>query len=267
MLDLFFSYKNLESIKKNTNIVSKIKIVNMKNNDQIIQEARKSFEGQWLNVMIATFLPSMILNLVQGFGIFIFVGVIIEGHKLNILEWLLFIIPIVVGNILVFFFQSRFWIWKNNYILEKSRGEEVSYSDFRTVFAGFTSLNEIKASLLNKDQLIKNLYPAIVILITTLSIISGFILLIIPGVIVSFMLALVPFVVVENKNINPIDALIKSSSIMDGFKMKLFWCIVKLIPLYILCLLPCGLGLFWFIPYMSFVLAKFYDAHKQNDNL
>jgi len=49
---------------------------------------------------------------------------------------------------------------------------------------------------------------------------------------------------------------------MDGYKMKLFWCYVKLIPLAILCALPCGLGLLWFGPYMSFVIAKFYDAHK-----
>ena len=76
------------------------------------------------------------------------------------------------------------------------------------------------------------------------------------------MLALVPFIAAEENNINPMDAMKKSAHMMDGFKMKLFWCYVKLIPLAILCALPCGLGLFWFGPYMSFVLAKFYDAHK-----
>ena len=76
------------------------------------------------------------------------------------------------------------------------------------------------------------------------------------------MLALVPFIATEENNINPMDAMKKSAHMMDGYKMKLFWCYVKLIPLAILCALPCGLGLFWFGPYMSFVLTKFYDAHK-----
>jgi hypothetical protein len=234
-----------------------------KNNEQIILEAKKAFEGQWLNVFIASLLPSMILNLAQGFGIFLFiVGGIIEGDKLNIFQWLLFIILVIVGNILVFLFQGRFWIWQNSYILRKSRGEDVSYSDFKTIFEGFKNINEIKASLLNKDQLLKNLLPAIILLLTTVSILLGYVLLVIPGIIVSFMLALVPFIAAEENNINPMDAMKKSAHMMDGYKMKLFWCYVKLIPLAILCALPCGLGLFWFGPYMSFVLAKFYDAHK-----
>ncbi len=234
-----------------------------KNNDQIILEAKKAFEGQWLNVFIASLLPSMILNLAQGFGIFLFiVGGIIEGDKLNIFQRLLFIILVIVGNILVFLFQGRFWIWQNSYILRKSRGEDVSYSDFKTIFEGFKNINEIKASLLNKDQLLKNLLPAIILLLTTVSILLGYVLLVIPGIIVSFMLALVPFIAAEENNINPMDAMKKSAHMMDGYKMKLFWCYVKLIPLAILCALPCGLGLFWFGPYMSFVLAKFYDAHK-----
>lgn len=239
--------------------------VTRKNNDQIILEAKKAFEGQWLNVFIASLLPSIILNTIQGFGIFLFiVGGIIEGDELNIFQWLLFIILVIVGNILVLLFQGRFWIWKNNYILEKSRGAEVSYFDFRTIFVGFTSLDEIKASLLNKDQLIVNLLPAITLSLTTASIMLGYVLLIIPGIIISFMLALVPFIVVEedSNNINPIEVVKKSAYMMDGYKMKLFWCYVKLIPLFILCALPCGLGLFWFVPFMSFVLAKFYDAHK-----
>jgi len=228
-----------------------------KNNDQIIFEAKKAFQGQWLNIFIAS-LPSILL----GFGVFFTGGAIIESHKLNIFQLLIFIILAIVGNILVFLFQGRFWIWKNNYVLKKSRGEEVSLYDFRTIIAGFTSIDEIKASLLNKDQLIINLFPAITFLLSIVSILLGSLLLVIPGLIISLMLAFVPFIVVEDNSINPIDAVKKSVFMMDGYKMKLFLCYVKLIPLLILCLLPCGLGLFWFFPFLSFVLAKFYDAHK-----
>ncbi len=235
-----------------------------KNNDQIIKEAREAFKGQWGNVILA-FLLSTLVSAVIGLGVSLIMGII-----LNVLEFvfsyrlmeLFTVILIIIGAILWLVFQGRFWIWQNNYILRKSRGENVSYSDFKSIFEGFKNIHEIKASLLNKDQLLKNLLPAILLLLTTLSILLGYVLLIIPGVIVSFMLALVPFIAAEENNINPIDAMKKSTDMMDGYKMKLFWCYVKLIPLAILCALPCGLGLFWFGPYLSFVIAKFYDAHK-----
>ena len=247
-----------------------------KNNDQIIKEARDAYKGQWGNVFLA-FLLSTLVSAAIGLGVYLGVGLImvIIHRILNFLlspiigrDWyqLSMIIVIFIGAIpvaiLSLIFQGRFWIWRNSYILRKSRGEDVSYSDFKTIFEGFKNIKEIKASLLNKDQLIKNLLPAIILLLTTVSISLGYVLLVIPGIIVSFMLALVPFIAAEENNINPMDAMKKSAHMMDGYKMKLFWCYVKLIPLAILCALPCGLGLFWFGPYMSFVLAKFYDAHK-----
>ena len=235
-----------------------------KNNDQIIKEAREAFKGQWGNVFLA-FLLSTLVSAAIGLCVSLIMAIIY-----NVLDFvfsyrlmeLFVVLLIIIGAILWLIFQGRFWIWQNSYILRKSRGEDVSYSDFKTIFEGFKNINEIKASLLNKDQLIKNLLPAIILLLTTVSILLGHVLLVIPGIIVSFMLALVPFIVVEENNINPMDAMKKSADMMDGYKMKLFWCYVKLIPLAILCALPCGLGLFWFGPYMSFVIAKFYDAHK-----
>jgi len=235
-----------------------------KNNDEIIKEAREAFKGQWGNVFLA-FLLSTLLSAAIGLGISLIMAIIY-----NVLDFvlsyrlmeLLVVILIIVGAILWLIFQGRFWIWQNSYILRKSRGEDVSYSDFKTIFEGFKNINEIKATLLNKDQLLKNLLPSIILLLTTISILLGYVLLVIPGIIVSFMLAFVPFIAAEENNINPMDALKKSADMMDGHKMKLFWCYFKLIPLAILCALPCGLGLLWFGPYMSFVKAKFYDAHK-----
>jgi uncharacterized membrane protein len=238
-----------------------------KNNDQIIKEAREAFKGQWGNVFLA-FLLSTLVSAAIGLGVSLIMAIIynvldfVDFVFSDSLMELVVVILVFIGVILWLIFQGRFWIWQNSYILRKSRGEDVSYSDFKTIFEGFKNINEIKASLLNKDQLLKNLLPAIILLLTTVSILLGYVLLVIPGIIVSFMLALVPFIAAEENNINPMDAMKKSAHMMDGYKMKLFWCYVKLIPLAILCALPCGLGLFWFGPYMSFVLAKFYDAHK-----
>lgn len=230
-----------------------------KNNDQIIKDAREAFKGQWGNVFLALILSSLVST-----GICIGLSSIIAViyFILNFIFDIPLLIYFLFGAILWLVFQGRLWIWQNRYILRKSRGEDVSYTDFKTIFEGFKNIKEIKASFLNFDQLLKNTLPAITLLLTTTAIFLGYALLIIPGIIVSFMLVLVPFVVAEENNINPMDAMKKSVKLMDGYKMKLFWCYVKLIPLAILCLLPCGLGMIWFGPYMSFVLAKFYDAHR-----
>lgn len=236
-----------------------------KNNDQIIKEAREAFKGQWGNVFLA-FLLSSLVGVTIFLGIALLLGIvytILSFFFSNMIMGLFLVILRIIGIVLLLIFQGRFWIWQNNYILRKSRGEDVSFSDFKTIFKGFKKISEIKASILNKDQLLKNLLPAITLLLITVSILLGCVLLVIPGIIVSFILALVPFIVAEENNINPIDAMKKSADMMDGYKMKLFWCYVKLIPLFILCALPCGLGLIWYLPYVYFVKAKFYDAHKQ----
>ena len=235
--------------------------IERKNNDQIIKEAREAFKGQWGDVFLA-FLLSTLVSLAIGIGIALIITLILTILEFIISVELFVKIFFITGAILWLIIQARFWIWQNNYILRKSRGEDVSYSDFKTIFEGFKNINEIKASLFNKDQLIKNLLPVITLLLTTVSIILGYVLLIIPGIIVSLMLALLPFIVAEKNDIDPVEAIKKSSNMMDGHKMKLFLCCVELLPLCILCILPFGLGLLWFGPYMFFVLAKFYDAHK-----
>ena len=248
----------------------------LKNNNQIIKEAREAFKGKWGKVFL-TQIIAQLLYLIIVLTIFIGFVPTLLLHLLNpiiskvsmslvflfsmiagVFGWLFLIIWLLVA--LIFF--GRIWKWLTVFILKTSRGEDVSYSDFKTIFEGFNNFKEIKASIFNKKQLKINLFPAFTILLTTASILAGSLLLVIPGIIISLMLAIVPYILAEGNNISPIDVLKRSSSIMDGYKMKLFWCYVKLIPLGILCTLPLGIGLLWFVPYLSFVLAKFYDAHK-----
>lgn len=238
--------------------------ITRKTNQEIIAEARQAFKGQWGDVLIIFILSYFVLmgvNLVTFGAISIILYVL--GLVLNSSLAALISFPLFLAGLIVFFiFFGRVWNWQYAFIVKRSRGEMVSNTSLSTIFAGFTSLEEIKNSLLVKENLLQNLNASFTVFLQAIITVIGFFLLLIPGIILTYMYALVPFVYSEEPNLTPLETLKRSASIMDGYKWKLFFCYLRLLPLALLCILPCGLGLLWFIPYLSFVQAKFYDAHK-----
>ena len=92
----------------------------------------------------------------------------------------------------------------------------------------------------------------------------GFILLIIPGIIVILMFSQVFFIMGEDKEIGAYDALVKSMNLMKGYKWKLFRILLRIMGLAILCIFTLGIGFIWLMPYQNVVYAKFYDDIKAN---
>ena len=92
----------------------------------------------------------------------------------------------------------------------------------------------------------------------------GFILLIIPGVIVALMFSQVFFIMGEDNEISAYDALVKSMNMMKGYKWKFFRIGLRLFGLAILCIFTLGIGFIWLLPYQNVVYAKFYDDIKNN---
>lgn len=61
------------------------------------------------------------------------------------------------------------------------------------------------------------------------------------------------------------DALKKSSTMMKGSKGRLFYIDLTFVPLMLLCVLTCGIGFLWLMPYMQATKANFYlDLVKKN---
>jgi len=243
-------------------------IINKKTNSEIIKEAKASFKGQWGKtilmyllsglLMIIAFLIGLIIPIIIGWFFWNFVyGERLFGDEYpSIIFCFLTLIYIFISIVL----SGRLFVWRNKFILETSRGLNPDIIDLKYIFQG-QNLSEIKETFSSK--FIMFVIPGLTIALYTLIIIFGYLMLIIPGIIFSFMYAMIPFVLVDENYSVAKKYLKKSSNIMSGHKMKLFLCYLKLIPLFILCALPCGLGLLWFFPFLSFVLAKFYDAHKQ----
>jgi len=114
----------------------------------------------------------------------------------------------------------------------------------------------------------KTFFPAFLTYIVMVLFISlKFLLLIIPGIIAAFSYSQVFFVLADNPDIRPLDALKKSKVMMNGFKWKYFCLNCRFIGWSLLSLLTVGIGFLWLYPYMQISYAKFYDTIKDKQNM
>lgn len=190
----------------------------MKENTQIMSEARASLNGKW-PLAIGTFLILLLISmgaaLIPVAGQII--GILIAG-------------PLAVGG-------------------------------------AYFALNIVRDQVAQTDDLFfsfnNNLGNSILayLLVVAFALI-GFILLIIPGIIVALALSQTWFILAENPSMDSYDAIMRSKKIMDGYKFKLFKIQLRLLGLGLLCLLTLGIGFLWLIPYQYVVYAKFYEEVK-----
>lgn len=96
-------------------------------------------------------------------------------------------------------------------------------------------------------------------LLMVLAVIGGFILLVIPGIILCFAYALVPFVLYDNPELSATEVLQKSRMMMKGHKWELFFLYLSFIGWAILCIFTLFIGYLWLAPYMQMTEVKFYE--------
>jgi len=89
-------------------------------------------------------------------------------------------------------------------------------------------------------------------------------LLIVPGIIAAIGYSQVFYILAEDNTIGITEALKKSKSMMDGYKMKYFFMMLVFFGWSLLCILTLGIGFLWLIPYMYVSYANFYDDIKNN---
>ncbi len=83
-------------------------------------------------------------------------------------------------------------------------------------------------------------------------------LLIIPGIIKSFSYAMTPYIMAENPNMTAKEAINASKKLMDGHKWELFCLGFSFIGWNLLCVLTCGIGIFFLNPYTNAAYTAFY---------
>ena len=152
----------------------------------------------------------------------------------------------ILLNIMVICVSAYIQLGLAVYCIGLYKGDEVNYV---TIFSRFNGLK-----------------PIVFILILSVVVMLGFILLIIPGIILSLMYSQVFYILADDPDIGAIEAFNKSEKMMRGHKWQLFMLNLEA-ALYIFA------GIFtlfiwwaWLIPRYSVAIAGFYEELKKENN-
>lgn len=84
-------------------------------------------------------------------------------------------------------------------------------------------------------------------------------LFVIPGIYASYGYAMTPYIMLEQPELTPNEAITKSKELMHGNRWRLFCLEISFIGWILLAaLLTCGIGMLWVTPYMEAATAAFY---------
>lgn len=87
-------------------------------------------------------------------------------------------------------------------------------------------------------------------------------LFIIPGIVKSYSYAMTYYILADNPDMAPTDAITESRKMMDGNKWRLFCLDLSFIGWYLLSILTLGILALWISPYNMMARAEFYESLK-----
>lgn len=216
------------------------------------ERARNSLKGNWLLAIVASIIASIFGSNGGGNVNFTFdqsdleslegtdFSVFIEEHLVEVLAFVsTFALIGLVVSVVMFCLGSivRVGYYKFNLDLVDNRRINIG-----TLFSYFKNW---------KNLILTNLLQTLYIFLWTL-------LCIIPGIVAEYKYAMTPYILAENPDLSPQQALDKSAKIMNGYKWTLFCLELSFIGWGILCILTCGIGYIWLSPYVAASRAEFY---------
>ena len=98
--------------------------------------------------------------------------------------------------------------------------------------------------------------------LTSIAMLIGFCLLIVPGIILGAGLLMTDFILKDDPEISALDAMMKSWKMTDGHKAELIYLFLSFLGWIILSLLTLGIGFLLLYPYMQSTLAHVYEDLK-----
>lgn len=153
--------------------------------------------------------------------------------------YLLNLIP-VAGWIVTFLASGAIMFGLYNYYLEVARRQSPGFSSF---FTGF--------GLFGKSFLLYLLMYIFTYL--------WMLLLIVPGIIAALRYSQAFYILRDNPEIAPLEAIRRSKAMMDGHKGRLFVLGLTFLGWILLAILTCGIGFLWLYPYMQTASAHFHE--------
>lgn len=101
-------------------------------------------------------------------------------------------------------------------------------------------------------------------LLQSLAIAIGYMILIVPGIILTCGFSMTFYIMTENPTISGVDALKASWNLMKGHKWQYFCFMLSFIGWMLLSILTCGIGCFFLAPYMITAQLHYYRAIAHN---
>lgn len=204
-----------------------------------IVELKKDAKSK-LKEKLSESLKIIILLALIGFGAGFILGFIMAILKIDTKTGIGTILPdilsIIISGLLSFGMLSFF--------VKISRGQEVTYKEL------FSKTN------MCLKYIIASLLIGVIVAV-------GFILLIVPGIILCLGLSLTMYIILDDPEIGTIDAIKKSWNMMKGYKTEYLILGLSFIGWIILGLFTLGILYFWLIPYVSIANANFYNKIKE----
>ena len=203
----------------------------MKTRAELKAMAKESLQGRYGDAIVITILI-LVISIFTG-GV---TGVLTLNVSENKAEMIENIIGIIIAGLFTFGYLSFF--------LKISRDEDVEIKELwskTNMFATF---------------IIASLLVSIFTFLWTL-------LLIIPGIIAAYSYQMTLYILLDNPDMNVMDAIKESKRLMKGHKMDYFILQLSFLGWIILGAFTVGILYLWLIPYMSVTMCNFYNNLKE----
>lgn len=181
--------------------------------------ARAALAGNWVSAVLVYFVAGLIIGDSESSGFRFNINLNIEGGQVStslpqelqqfLTGTLGIALPMIVGIGLVLLvvriaLGGVLELGRATYSMNLIDGSQAEFADLFTGFHRFY------------DALIMNV-------LAILAVIGGFLLFVIPGVMLSCAYAMAPYILAENPDISGVEALRRSRQMMKGHKWELFW--------------------------------------------
>lgn len=206
---------------------------------EIKEKAQKLIEGKlWI-----IWKPLLLIALMSAVISFLLDKTFIFAYSYDFLSIRGTEMAIDLGNTIATFIMAPISIGYTFYILNFVRGKKLSIDD---IFSKIKHILPIWAV-----TFIASIFTGI-----------GFMLLIIPGIIISMMLAMIEYIMADGEH-NIIETLKKSEGMMKGYKWDYFVFNLSFIGWVILSIMTIGILSIYAIPYMTVSRALYYEELKK----
>lgn len=222
--------------------------------------AREALRGNWVTAVLVYFVAGLVIGGSDSSGFNFNFNLNIEGGHVDFsmpqeLEQFLtgtlgIAVPMILGIGLVLLvvriaLGGVLELGRATYSMNLIDGVQGEFADLFTGFYRFY------------DALIMNL-------VCFLAVFGGFLLFVVPGVMLSYAYAMAPYILAENPDISGVEALRMSRLMMKGHKWELFWLELTFIGWEILAAFTLGIGSLFLNPYKAAARASFFrDLQNQ----